>query len=138
MKRAADPASYMRKAQRALSTARLLLSHGDTEGVCDRAYYAMFNAAHTALLSVLTEPPAVGYKTHQGLIAAFGKHVVVGSGVDPEMGRSLSRVDYFRVLADYVGNPPLLGDAITALESAEIFVEAVRVRFAAQTPKGSA
>jgi len=37
------PASYLRKAQRALETARLLLAKSDTEGACNRAYYAMFH-----------------------------------------------------------------------------------------------
>ena len=40
----------MEKASRALSSARLLLGDGDAEGDCNRAYYAMFDAAHAALL----------------------------------------------------------------------------------------
>jgi uncharacterized protein (UPF0332 family) len=42
-------ATYMRKAHRAVEAARLLLANHDTEGACNRAYYAMFDAAHAAL-----------------------------------------------------------------------------------------
>ena len=52
--------SFMRKAERALASARVLLQDGDAEGACNRAYYAMFDAARAALM-VLPEdagPPA--------------------------------------------------------------------------------
>ena len=48
---AAAVASYMRKAERALDEARLLLREGKTEGACSRAYYAMHDAAHAALIA---------------------------------------------------------------------------------------
>jgi uncharacterized protein (UPF0332 family) len=35
----------MSKAARAVASARLLLDHGDVDGACNRAYYAMFDAA---------------------------------------------------------------------------------------------
>ena len=46
-------AGYFEKAERALSGARLLLAAEDTEGACNRAYFAMFDAAHAALLARL-------------------------------------------------------------------------------------
>ncbi|EGV27515.1 HEPN domain protein [Thiorhodococcus drewsii AZ1] len=46
-----DPDLYLAKSRRALASARLLLADGDTEGACNRAYYAMFDAAHAALLA---------------------------------------------------------------------------------------
>jgi uncharacterized protein (UPF0332 family) len=33
-------------------------------GACNRAYYAMFNAAHAALLATDVGAPEEGYKTH--------------------------------------------------------------------------
>lgn len=45
-----SPEDYDEKAIRALASARLLLANGDIEGACNRAYYAMFDAAHAALL----------------------------------------------------------------------------------------
>lgn len=38
------------KSDRALASAQLLFSAGDYEGACNRAYYAMFDAAKAALL----------------------------------------------------------------------------------------
>jgi uncharacterized protein (UPF0332 family) len=69
--------AYMCKAQRTLATARLLLKEKDTEGACNRAYYAMFYAAHVALLEVSGETVAE-FKSHSGLIGAFGKQVILG------------------------------------------------------------
>lgn len=69
---AAPSSDYLHKARRALSGARLLLQAGDTEGSCNRAYYAMFDAAHAALICVGVESLDAPIKTHNGLIAAFG------------------------------------------------------------------
>lgn len=44
------PAQYLAKAERALASALLLLRDGNVEGACKRAHYAMFDAAHAALL----------------------------------------------------------------------------------------
>jgi len=52
MKRPSDATAYMSKAQRTLAAAQLLLKEQDTEGACNRAYYAMFYAAHVALIEV--------------------------------------------------------------------------------------
>jgi len=49
---APSPSSYLKKARRALAGARLLLQSGDGDGACNRAYYAMFEATHAALLAV--------------------------------------------------------------------------------------
>jgi uncharacterized protein (UPF0332 family) len=40
----------MDKAHRALTSARLLLDAGDSDGATNRAYYAMFDSALSALL----------------------------------------------------------------------------------------
>jgi uncharacterized protein (UPF0332 family) len=40
---------WLQKAERALVSARLLLADGDSEGACNRAYYAMFESAQAAL-----------------------------------------------------------------------------------------
>jgi uncharacterized protein (UPF0332 family) len=92
MKRSAEPAAYMRKAERTLAAARTLLRAEDSEGACNRAYYAMFNATHAALRSAGIDEPEGGYKTHGGLIGAFGKHLVLGAQVDRDLGRTLNEV----------------------------------------------
>ena len=44
------PDVLMKKAVRACASARVLLDLGDVDGACNRAYYAMFDAARAALL----------------------------------------------------------------------------------------
>jgi uncharacterized protein (UPF0332 family) len=126
--------AYLEKAERALSGARLLLGAGDSEGACNRAYYAMFDAAHSALLSVQTDALETSTKTHQGLISAFGKHIVQGHHVDVELGRALNKVQRLRQLADYTGDPVSLEDARWAVEQAQAFVEAIRSKFMTKPP----
>lgn len=41
----------MAKAIQASASAKILLNNGDTDGACNRAYYAMFDAARAALLA---------------------------------------------------------------------------------------
>ena len=84
--------SYLRKAERALDEARLLLREQATEGACSRAYYAMHDAAHAALIAVGHETPDVLIKTHHSLIAAFGKQLVQGGYVDSALGRAFNKV----------------------------------------------
>ncbi|WP_084491010.1 HEPN domain-containing protein [Sphingobium ummariense] len=81
----------MRKAAQALASAHQLLAGGDADGACNRAYYAMFDAAHAALRSANVAETASATKTHRGLIAAFGQHLVLGGHVASELGSSLNR-----------------------------------------------
>jgi uncharacterized protein (UPF0332 family) len=129
-------AGYFQKAERALSGARLLLAANDTEGACNRAYFAMFDAAHAALLATSADVPKASTKTHHGLIAAFGKHLVLGKYVDSSFGGALNKVQRLRQLADYTGDPVNLEDATWAVEQAEAFVAAMRSKF--MTPETGA
>jgi uncharacterized protein (UPF0332 family) len=129
VKRPADPLAYGDKAARTLAAARLLLDSGDTEGACNRAYYAMYYAAQAALLAAGLAEPENGYKTHQGLIGEFGKHLVLGGKLDQCLGRSINKVQHLRQLADYTGDPLPLEDATSAVTQAEVFVAAIRTRF---------
>jgi uncharacterized protein (UPF0332 family) len=116
---------YSRKAEGTLSAAALLLGSGDTEGACNRAYYAMYYAAQAALLAAGIAEPENGYKSHQRLIGAFGKHLVLGGRIDPALGRCFNKVQRLRQLADYVGDPPSLEDATLAVAEAKTFVAAI-------------
>jgi uncharacterized protein (UPF0332 family) len=44
------PTEFLAKAKTAVRSARVLLAAGDPDGACNRAYYAMFDAARAALL----------------------------------------------------------------------------------------
>ncbi|WP_338035941.1 HEPN domain-containing protein [Halochromatium roseum] len=120
----------MRKAAQAVASARLLLESGDVDGACNRAYYAMFDAARAALLAADTGlPPHIG-KTHQGLINAFSLHLIKPGILPKELGRQLKRAEEARLVADYTGD--IIDDAIglQSVEAAEAFVFAIREHFA--------
>jgi uncharacterized protein (UPF0332 family) len=128
MKRPTDAKAYISKAQRTLATARLLLKEKDTEGACNRAYYAMFYAAHFALLNASGHAVSE-FKKHSSLIAAFGKEIVVGLKMDSTLGQAINKVEKQRLLADYIGDPPSLEIAKEAVELAGTFVDAMRAKF---------
>ena len=120
------PLELMAKAQRALASAKLLLDSGDVDGACNRAYYAMFDAARAALLSIHAPVPAEVARTHSGLITAFSLHLVKPGLVAVEHGRSLNKVEDLRLIADYRGDPVTLENAAWALEQAQSFLQAVQ------------
>ena len=122
--------NYIAKAEAALYGARLLLNSGDTDGACSRAYYAMFDATHAALFALGVEQITAPIKTHNGLVALFGQRVVLARHVSAEHGEALNRVQRFRQLADYSGDPVGAENAKLAVEQAEAFVAAIHARFA--------
>ena len=89
---------------RASASARAPLDLGDVDGACNRAYYAMFDAARAALLAAgAPVQPDLG-KTHAGLIAAFGLQLVKNGPITIELGRLLKRAEEIRLVADYKGD----------------------------------
>lgn len=119
------PAKYLDKAERALQAARLLNDAKEIEGACNRAYYAMYDAAYAALLSVNKIDYKVT-KTHSGLIAAFGLQIVSTNMINRELGRTFNEVEQLLLLADYTGEEITLEQASDAVKKAEIFVAAIR------------
>jgi uncharacterized protein (UPF0332 family) len=78
------PKTLMAKADRACSSARTLLEFGNADGACNRAYYALFDAARAALLaSGAPVKPNIG-KTHSGLINAFSEYLVKNGPIPRE------------------------------------------------------
>ncbi|HRJ53794.1 MAG TPA: HEPN domain-containing protein [Candidatus Thiothrix moscowensis] len=122
--------NYMQKAERALSSANLLLTSGDVEGACNRAYYAMYDAAHAALLASGIDVSGSITKTHRGLIGAFGLHIVQGGYLPREFGRLLNEVEQVRLLADYTGEEVSIDRAVWVVEQATGFVGTIRQTFA--------
>lgn len=123
------PDAYMRKSEQALSSARQLLAAGDADGACNRAYYAMFDAAQAALLAANVEAAANATKTHRGLISAFGQHLVLGGHVAAELGSSFNKVERLRLLADYTGDPVSSEDSAWAVEQSGVFVGSIKEVF---------
>ena len=121
------PIALMQKADRALESSALLLQRGDVDGACNRAYYAMFDAARAALLAANAPVEAEASRTHSGLIAAFSLHLVKPGLVALDHGRALNKVEDLRLIADYKGDEITADRAAWALEQASKFVSAVRI-----------
>lgn len=119
------PAEFMTKAARALASAQILLDAGDTDGACNRIYYAMFDSAKAALMATDAPPEAIDAKTHSGLIAAFSLHVVKRGFVVADHGRSFNRLHELRMIADYRGDIIEAPQVREAIADATAFLAAV-------------
>ncbi|PWR24107.1 DNA-binding protein [Zavarzinia compransoris] len=117
----------MDKAVQACSSARLLLNHGDRDGACNRAYYAMFDAGCAVLAKFL--PHEKHGKSHAGVINAFSLHFVKTGLVGKDLGRSLKRAEEMRLIADYRGGVLDSKDVEIIIDRAEYFIETLRGNF---------
>jgi len=121
--------ALMLKAVRACASARALFELDDVDGACNRAYYAMFDAARAALLVSGAPVKSDIGKTHSSLISAFSQHLVKNGPISKEMGRLLKRAEEIRIVADYKDDSVELDDAREMVEQAETFVAAMRAEF---------
>lgn len=119
-------ADLLSKAMRALASARLLLDSGDVDGACNRAYYAMFDAARSVLLATGAPTTPELAKTYGGLITAFSLHLVKTGRLSVEFGKALNRVADIRLVADYTGDQVDVETAGWAVDEAERFVAELR------------
>jgi len=117
------------KARTAATSAKVLLNTGDMDGACNRAYYAMFDAARAALIAAGHEESIKNTKTHSGLISNFSLKLVKASQVSIDLGKSLNKVEDLRLMADYKGDSVELEDASWAVEQANIFVIELITKF---------
>ena len=124
------PAKYIAKASHAAKSARILLAAGEHEGACNRAYYAMFNAAHADLLWSGAHVNPGETKKHNSLIAAFGKHLVLTGLLPSDLGKALNKAEKVRILADYKGKDIELEKEAEIVEQAAQFVMEVENTFA--------
>jgi uncharacterized protein (UPF0332 family) len=118
----------------AAKSASILLNEGETEGACNRAYYAMFNAAHAALLWSGAHVNPGETKKHNSLIAAFGKHLVLTGLLPSDLGKALNKAENVRILADYTGEEIEVEKAREIVAQADLFVVSVENKFAPKTP----
>ena len=121
----------MAKAHRAVASAHKLLQDNDGDGACNRAYYAMFDAARAALIASKSPVPPEIAKTHSGLIAAFSLHLVKSKLFPIELGRSFNKAEDLRRVADYKGDSISAEEAQWAVQQAQAFVDEVEKRFMA-------
>lgn len=116
----------LQKAERALTSARVLLDLGDVDGACNRAYYAMFDAARAALIATNAPTAPEIAKTHSGLITAFSLHLVKSGQVPVEFGKAFNRVADIRLVADYTGDEVDSETARWSVDQSGRFVAEIR------------
>ena len=114
---------YFEKARVAAHSAQLLLDAGDADGACNRAYYAMFDAARGALIGSGAVPNVLEIKTHAGLISMFSLHLIKTGLVDIDASKHLNQVQEMRLIADYLGDGIELAKAQVAIGMAKDFIE---------------
>jgi uncharacterized protein (UPF0332 family) len=117
------------RSRREIEAARLLAEGDFGVQAISRAYYGAFYAAEHALGSL-----GESRSKHSGVIAAFGKLLVRGGGLEEEIGRILRSLFEQRNDADdgeAVASPE---DAQRAIRDAERFIDAV-ASWLADTPK---
>ena len=64
-------------------------------------------------------------RTHSGVIAAFGLHIVKRGLIAAEHGRAFNRLHELRMIADYRGDSVEAEQIVTALSEADAFLKAV-------------
>jgi uncharacterized protein (UPF0332 family) len=114
---------FWHKAEAAARGAHMLLEAGDTDGAVSRAYYAMFDAARTAL--GIVDPALAEAKTHATVLRRFSKHVVKDKGMDASLGRSLNKASAARFSADYEQEPIDMVEATEIVNSMDAFLSAL-------------
>lgn len=112
----------LRKARRALQTARVDLESGDGAASVNRSYYAMYYAARAMLMSVDADLP----KTHSALIGAFSRRFVESGVLLRQLGRDFNKIEEQRRYVDYIADEEIpLDVALEVLSKATAFVDAV-------------
>jgi uncharacterized protein (UPF0332 family) len=86
----------LRKAERRIRSAQVLVAEGDFDSAVSHAYYAMFYVAEAFLLS-----KGLAFSKHAGVIAAFGKEFAKTGVVAPEFHAHLREASEARNIADY-------------------------------------
>lgn len=123
------PLELMAKARRAQVSAQKLLEDSDADGACNRAYYAMFDAARAALIASKAPVSPEVSRTHSGLISAFSLHLVKTGLFPVELGRSFNKAEDLRLVADYKSDSIDAEAAQWSVMAAKAFIDEVGVRF---------
>lgn len=125
------PAELFEKAEETLASARVMLDLGYAGGACNRAYYAMFDAARAALR---TKGLGGRIKTHSGVINLFSLQFIKDGPLASDFGQLFKQAEKARYGADYLDEPVLIENAELAVANAEIFLATIAVLIANQPP----
>jgi len=108
--------TYLKQARERLESSKTLLDIGNFGDSISRSYYAVLDAATASLIKKDIVP-----KSHSGAIQLFNLHYIKPGLVDKKFLRFFTKIERARLDADYKHER-----TFTALESREVFEEAVR------------
>jgi uncharacterized protein (UPF0332 family) len=91
-----DLKPLVEKAKKFISTAELLLDHGDYDSSVSRTYYAMFHIVEAILLT-----KNLSFKSHRGVISGFGQHFIKTKIFPKDMSDHLRNAMDKRCEGDY-------------------------------------
>jgi uncharacterized protein (UPF0332 family) len=114
--------AHLEKAVEGLRAAEKLFQDGYYEDAVSRAYYAMYHAARAALSIVNVFP-----KTHEGVVAEFGRKFVLTGIFEKELGKNLAHAKAARETYEYtIATTVLKPEAEAILRNAQDFVKTVK------------
>jgi hypothetical protein len=114
-------------ARDALKVAEAAVGLGIGRDAMSRAYYAAFHAARALLLLEGFEA-----RTHGGLVAMVGQHLVRTGKLDTRFNLVLTRLQAYRQASDYAYAFDMeIGDVAHEIEAARALVELAAARVAA-------
>lgn len=104
-----------------LKSARLLLDSGDYKSVCNRSYYAVFNAMRACLA-----PLGIDHKKHSGVMSDFRLHFIKTGKFNNDLSDIIAALFYARTQSDYNDFYVISkGEVLKQLESANLFVNQI-------------
>jgi uncharacterized protein (UPF0332 family) len=115
--------SLIKRAERYLITAELLIKEGDYESSVSRSYYAMFFSAQAVLLS-----KELSYSSHKMTISGFGEHFIKTEIFSKDMGKDFNKAFDRRQISDYYHDFIIdKSEAENFVKSAKDFVKKIKV-----------
>lgn len=113
----------LRRAEKSLHAAQLLLKEQLLEDCLSRTYYAILHAARAALLA-----HGVSVASHRAVRRLFGQHLIKSGKLAAHLAQILAEEQDDRMLADYdVLFDPELDRAQQRVADAETFLTAINV-----------
>ncbi len=112
----------LKRAEKSLKAAEILLKDGLLEDAISRSYYAILHAAKAALLV-----EGVNVESHRAVRRLFGQHLIQTGKVDAQYSRILAEEQDDRYLADHdVVFSPEKERCQKRIEDARNFLDAIK------------
>ena len=114
--------AYLKRADKALVSAKILFKNDEMEDSASRAYYAMFYAAQAILAS-----KGLNARSHKGARILFGRHIIREGLMGKDYAKMLDKAFDLRQRSDYEALKKVTRDSVKdAIKSAEEFIKTVK------------